>query len=86
MSIQFKSIVELRAMLDEKLISTSELIQESFELAKKYKELNCFITMNEESGTKKANAIDQNEKGSSWLSGIPLAQKDLFCTEGLRTT
>ena len=86
MSIQFKSIVELRAMLDEKSISTSELIQESFELAKKYKELNCFITMNEESGTKKANSIDQNEKGSSWLSGIPLAQKDLFCTEGLRTT
>ena len=86
MSIQFKSIVELRAMLDEKSISTSELIQESFELAKKYKELNCFITMNEESGAKKANAIDQNEKGSSWLSGIPLAQKDLFCTEGLRTT
>ena len=36
MSIQFKSIVELRAMLDEKSISTSELIQESFELAKKY--------------------------------------------------
>jgi len=86
MSIQFKSIVELRAMLDEKSISTSELIQESFELAKKYKELNCFITMNEKSGTKKANAIDQNEKGSSWLSGIPIAQKDLFCTEGLRTT
>ena len=86
MSIQFKSITELRAMLDEKSISTSELIQESFELAKKYKELNCFITMNEESGTKKANSIDQNEKGSSWLSGIPLAQKDLFCTEGLRTT
>ena len=86
MSIQFKSIVELRAMLDEKSISTSELIQESFELAKKYKELNCFITMNEESGTEKANAIDQNEKGASWLSGIPIAQKDLFCTEGLRTT
>ena len=86
MSIQFKSIVELRAMLDEKSISTSELIQESFELAKKYKELNCFITMNEKSGTKKANAIDQNEKGSSWLLGIPIAQKDLFCTEGLRTT
>jgi aspartyl-tRNA(Asn)/glutamyl-tRNA(Gln) amidotransferase subunit A len=86
MSIQFKSIIELRAMLDEKSISTSELIQESFELAKKYKELNCFITMNEESGTEKANAIDQNEKGASWLSGIPIAQKDLFCTEGLRTT
>ena len=86
MSIQFKSIVDLRAMLDEESISASELTQESLKLAKKYKELNCFITINEELSAKKANAIDLNEKDSSWLSGIPLAQKDLFCTEGLRTT
>jgi len=86
MSIQFKSIVDLRAMLDEGSISASELTQESLKLAKKYKELNCFVTMNEELSAKKANAIDLNEKDSSWLSGIPLAQKDLFCTEGLRTT
>jgi aspartyl-tRNA(Asn)/glutamyl-tRNA(Gln) amidotransferase subunit A len=85
MSIQFKSIADLREMLDDKSISASELIQESFELAKKYKELNCFVTMNEEFSVKKANAID-NKKTPSWLSGIPLAQKDLFCTEGLRTT
>ncbi|MDB2370164.1 Asp-tRNA(Asn)/Glu-tRNA(Gln) amidotransferase subunit GatA [Gammaproteobacteria bacterium] len=86
MSIQFKSIADLREMLDDKLISASELIQESLELAKKYKELNCFVTMNEEFSVKKANAIDVNKKTSSWLSGIPLGQKDLFCTEGLRTT
>lgn len=85
MSIQFKSIADLREMLDDKSISASELIQESLELAKKYKELNCFVTMNEEFSVKKANAID-NKKTPSWLSGIPLAQKDLFCTEGLRTT
>ena len=36
MSIQFKSISELRAMLDDKAISASELAQESIELAKKY--------------------------------------------------
>ena len=86
MSIQFKSIVDLRAMLDEKSISSLELTQESLKLVKKYKELNCFVTMNEELSAKKANAIDLNKKDSSWLSGIPLAQKDLFCTEGLRTT
>jgi len=86
MSIQFKSIVDLRKMLDEKLISAAELTQESLKLAKKYKELNCFVTMNEKLSAEKADAIDLNEKGSSWLSGIPLAQKDLFCTEGLRTT
>ena len=86
MSIQFKSITELRAMLDDKSISSSELIQESLQLAKKYKELNCFVTMNEEISVKKASSIDLNEKTNSTLSGIPLAQKDLFCTEGLRTT
>jgi len=86
MSIQFKSIADLREMLDDKSISASELIQESLELAKKYKELNCFVTMNEEFSVKKANAIDVNKKTSSRLTGIPLAQKDLFCTEGLRTT
>ena len=86
MSVQFKSITELRAMLDDKLISASELTQESFQLAKKYKELNCFVTMNEELGKKNANTIDLDNKSNSMLAGIPLAQKDLFCTEGLRTT
>jgi len=86
MSIQFKSITELRAMLNDKSISSSELIQESINLAKRYKALNCFVTMNEEISAKKASSIDLNEKTNSPLSGIPLAQKDLFCTEGLRTT
>ena len=86
MSVQFKSIIELRAMLDDKLISASELTEESFQLAKKYKELNCFVTMNEELGKKNANTIDLDNESNSMLAGIPLAQKDLFCTEGLRTT
>ena len=86
MSIQFKSITELRAMLDEKLISPLELTHESHQLAKKFKELNCFVTMNEDFSKKKAGAIDLDKKNDSFLFGIPLAQKDLFCTKGLRTT
>ena len=86
MSIQFKSITELRAMLDDKLISPLELIQESLQLANKFKELNCFVTMNEDFSKKKASAIDLDKKNNSFLLGIPLAQKDLFCTQGLRTT
>ena len=86
MSVQFKSISELRAMLDDKVISASELAQESFQLAKKYEELNCFVTMNEELGKKNANSIDPDNESNLMLAGIPLAQKDLFCTEGLRTT
>ena len=86
MSIQFKSITELRAMLDDKLISPLELTQESYQLANKFKELNCFVTMNEDFSKKKASSIDLDKENSSFLLGIPLAQKDLFCTQGLRTT
>ena len=73
-------------MLDTKVISTEELIQETFKLASKLKSLNCFVTMNEEASMQKASQIDQGSHSISALSGIPLGQKDLFCTEGLRTT
>ena len=86
MSIQFNSITELRAMLDDKLISPLELTQESHQLANKFKELNCFVTMNEDFSKKKASSIDLDKENNSFLLGIPLAQKDLFCTQGLRTT
>ena len=56
MSIQFKSITELRAMLDDKLISPLELTQESHQLANKFKELNCFVTMNEDLAAKNVNS------------------------------
>jgi len=86
MSIQFKSITELRAMLDDKLISPLELVQESHQLADKFKELNCFVTMDEDLSKKKARTIDLGKENNSFLLGIPLAQKDLFCTQDLRTT
>ena len=87
MSIQFKSILELKSMLNSKTISSSELIEETFKLTKDLKDLNCFVTMNEDSAKQKAKQIDQGKyKNNSYLTGIPLGQKDLFCTEGLRTT
>jgi aspartyl-tRNA(Asn)/glutamyl-tRNA(Gln) amidotransferase subunit A len=86
MSIQFKSITQLREMIDNKLISSEELTKETFKLAEDLKELNCFVTMNQDAGIKKARQVDENNDLNSLLAGIPLAQKDLFCTEGLRTT
>ena len=71
MSIQFKSITELRAMLDAKSISASELTQESLQLAQKFKELNCFVTTNEDASKKKAGAIDLDKENNSFLLGIP---------------
>ena len=86
MSIQFKSIRELREMLDAKSISSTELVKETLKLAEDLKELNCFVTMNQDASIEKANEVDHKDIYHSVLTGIPLAQKDLFCTESLKTT
>ena len=85
MSIQYKSINELKNMLNDKEISYKELIQETFLNIKNNSELNAFITLNEEEALKKANNFDNNPSSAS-LAGIPIAQKDLFCTKDLKTT
>ena len=85
MSIQFKTIKELSSMLRSKEVSNYELLQETFKLVKEYKNLNAFITLNEENALKKAIDLDNNPSDLT-LSGIPIAQKDLFVTKDLRTT
>ena len=85
MSIQFKTIKELSLMLEKKDISNHELIEETFNLVDKYDKLNAFITLNKENAIEKAKALD-NKSSDLALSGIPLAQKDLFVTKNLRTT
>ena len=85
MSVQYKSIKELKNMLNNRDISHTELIQETFLNIKNHSKLNAFITLNEEESLKKANDLD-NITGSGPLAGIPIAQKDLFCTKDLKTT
>ena len=85
MSIQYKSVCELKTMLNNNDISNTELIKETFSLIKSNAELNAFITLNEEESMNKANKLD-NSPSSGLLAGIPIAQKDLFCTKDLKTT
>ena len=85
MSVQYKSIKELINMLNNRDISHTELIQETFLNIKNNSKLNAFITLNEEESLKKANNLD-DIAGSGSLAGIPIAQKDLFCTKDLKTT
>jgi len=72
-------------MISQKEISNKEIIQEVYKLIDANKHLNAFITLNEESSLKKAEALDKNPSDLP-LAGIPIAQKDLFCTKGVRTT
>ena len=83
--MQFKTIKEINAGLVSKKFSVEELIKDTFALINENKELNCFISLNEENALAKAKKIKVS-KDSHLLSGIPIAQKDLFCTKGIKTT
>jgi len=72
-------------MISQKVISNKEIVQEVFKLIEENKYLNAFITLNKENCIKKALDLDNNPSNNS-LAGIPIAQKDLFCTKGIRTT
>lgn len=50
--------------------------------------LNAYITVTEEQALKAAQAADAKlAKGdASLLTGIPIAQKDIFCTQGVKTS
>ena len=85
MTIRYKTIKEIKNMISHKEISNKELVQEVYKLINENSHLNAFITLNEDSSLKKAENFDNNPSDSS-LAGIPIAQKDLFCTKNLRTT
>jgi aspartyl-tRNA(Asn)/glutamyl-tRNA(Gln) amidotransferase subunit A len=84
-----KTLTELHADLVNKKISSFELTQHFLERIKKFnKELNCFITVTEEQALAQARAADkQLSQGQiGLLTGLPMAQKDIFCTKGIKTT
>ena len=85
MTIKFKTIKEIKKMISQKEISNKEIVQEVYELIDENIHLNAFVTLNENNALKKAEDLDNNPSDSP-LAGIPIAQKDLFCTKNLRTT
>ena len=85
MTIRYKTIKQMKKMISDKEVSNKEIVQEVYRLIDENSHLNAFVTLNEANSIKKAELLDSNSSDSS-LAGIPIAQKDLFCTKGLRTT
>ena len=85
MTIKYKTIKEIKSMISSKEISNKEVVQEVYKLIKENEHLNAFITLNEQKSNEKAEELDKKVSELP-LAGIPIAQKDLFCTKGLRTT
>ncbi len=84
-----KTIAEQSRALADGEISSVELTSSYLDRIKKLDgELNSFITVAEEQALEQAKAADaQRSAGNAQaLTGIPLAHKDLFCTEGVKTS
>jgi|TARA_B100000959_G_C14993299_1_gene629004 aspartyl-tRNA(Asn)/glutamyl-tRNA(Gln) amidotransferase subunit A len=83
------TLVQLSTALESKKISSEELIRLYIERCNKHNNsLNCFITITEEEALKKARQADKKRASGDYnlLTGIPIAQKDIFCTSGTKTT
>ncbi len=84
-----KTIAELSKDLHAKKISSVELTQQFLARIKQHdKTLNAFITVTEEQALADAKAADARlASGKAHaMTGIPIAQKDIFCTQGIKTS
>ena len=76
-------------LLNDKKISAFEIANSYIKEIKDSKKLNCFITISEEvafDAAKKTDARISENKKIGLLDGVPLAYKDLFCTDNILTT
>jgi aspartyl/glutamyl-tRNA(Asn/Gln) amidotransferase subunit A (EC 6.3.5.-) len=83
------SVRELGAGLRRKAFSSRELTAHYLDrIARLDGDLNSFITVTAERALAQADAADAllASGGGGPLTGIPLAQKDIFCTRGVRTS
>ncbi len=83
-----KSIKELAEGLRSGEFSSVELTQTFLNRIKQHQSLNCFISVTEDFALQAALRADAKiAKGdASLLTGIPIAQKDIFCTQGVKTS
>ena len=83
------SLKQLSLQLAAKKISSTELTTEFLKRIKALNpEYNAFITLDEELSLAQAQAADKMRASGQAgpLTGIPIAQKDIFCTKGWLTT
>ncbi len=84
-----KTVAEMAADLATKKYSAVELTQHFLNRIHQHDaSLNSFITVTDEHALTAAKAADAaRQKGQAHpLAGIPFAQKDIFCTKGIKTT
>lgn len=83
-----KTIAELAKGLRSGEFSSVELTSAFLDRIKQHSSLNAYISVTEDPALQQAKAADARlAKGDAeLLTGIPVAQKDIFCTEGVKTS
>ncbi len=83
-----KTLAELSLGLQAKTYSSVELTQFFLNRIDQHQQLNSYITVTPELALAQAKDADQRIANgmSDLLTGIPIAQKDIFCTQGVMTT
>jgi aspartyl-tRNA(Asn)/glutamyl-tRNA(Gln) amidotransferase subunit A len=81
-----KSLTQIVDLIKKKEVKSEEVTNAYINNIKKGKKLNSFITESFDNALTKSKNFDANPNYESLLPGVPLAVKDLFCTNGVRTT
>lgn len=83
-----KTVTELSAALTAKDISSVELTQLYLDRIAAHKSVNAYITVTADSALAQAKQADQiiADGKAGPLTGVPMSHKDIFCTDGTRTT
>jgi aspartyl-tRNA(Asn)/glutamyl-tRNA(Gln) amidotransferase subunit A len=85
-NITNKSLTEIVDLIKKKEIKSEEVTNAYINNVKKGKKLNSFITESFDNALTKSKNFDAQPNYEVLLPGVPLAVKDLFCTNGVRTT
>jgi len=73
--------------LAEKQFSSEELVKHYIQRIETHDEkLNSFITFTPERALEQAKQADASGNDAGLLNGVPIALKDIFCTDGVKTS
>ena len=81
-----QSLNEIIENVKTKKISSTDLTKAYIKNIESAKKLNAFVTTTFDHALDKAKQFDDKPNFDQLLPGIPLAVKDLFCTENTKTT
>ncbi len=84
--ITSQTLSEIIKNIREKKFSSQEVTKAFIDRSEKSKLLNAFITDNFSAALEQSRKFDDKPNFNLKLPGIPMAVKDLFCTNGVKTT